>query len=60
MKSLVAIFAGDSGDGIQLLGNLFTDNIAQQSFDLNTFPDYPAEIRAPAGTIHGFSGFQIK
>lgn len=60
MKNIVAIFAGDSGDGVQLLGNLFTDNVAMQHYDLNTFPDYPAEIRAPAGTIHGVSGFQIK
>lgn len=52
--------AGDSGDGIQLLGNAFSDNVALENLDLNTFPDFPAEIRAPAGTVHGVSGFQIQ
>lgn len=59
-NSIVATFAGDSGDGVQLLGTLFSDNIALQNYQLNTFPDYPAEIRAPAGTVHGVSGFKIQ
>jgi 2-oxoglutarate ferredoxin oxidoreductase subunit alpha len=53
-------FAGDSGDGMQLTGNLFTSNTAMTGSDLSTFPDYPAEIRAPAGTLAGVSGFQLK
>ena len=52
-------FAGDSGDGMQLTGNLFTDNTALTGSDLATFPDYPAEIRAPVGTLAGVSGFQL-
>ncbi|RMF21400.1 MAG: 2-oxoglutarate ferredoxin oxidoreductase subunit alpha, partial [Bacteroidetes bacterium] len=52
-------FAGDSGDGMQLTGTLFTDNTALTGTDLATFPDYPAEIRAPAGTLAGVSGFQL-
>ena len=52
-------FAGDSGDGMQLTGNQFTRTTAFSQNDLSTFPDYPAEIRAPAGTLHGVSGFQI-
>ena len=52
-------FAGDSGDGMQLTGNQFTQTTAFSQNDLSTFPDYPAEIRAPAGTLHGVSGFQI-
>lgn len=52
-------FAGDSGDGMQLTGGLFTDDTAISGNDLSTFPDYPAEIRAPAGTLAGVSGFQL-
>lgn len=52
-------FAGDSGDGMQLTGGLFTDNTALTGSDLATYPDFPAEIRAPAGTLPGVSGFQI-
>lgn len=52
-------FAGDSGDGMQLTGGLFTTNTALTGSDLATFPDFPAEIRAPAGTLAGVSGFQI-
>ena len=52
-------FAGDSGDGMQLTGNLFTNNTALQGSDLATFPDFPAEIRAPQGTLAGVSGFQL-
>ena len=52
-------FAGDSGDGMQLTGMQFTSTTAMLGNDLSTFPDYPAEIRAPAGTLFGVSGFQI-
>ena len=52
-------FAGDSGDGMQLTGTKFTDETAMAGNDLSTFPDFPAEIRAPAGTMAGVSGFQI-
>lgn len=53
-------FAGDSGDGIQLTGGQFTDTTAIFGNDLSTLPDFPAEIRAPAGTLFGVSGFQIQ
>ena len=52
-------FTGDSGDGVQLVGSKFTEATAQAGNDLSTFPDFPAEIRAPAGTLAGVSGFQI-
>ncbi|MCA9542858.1 MAG: 2-oxoacid:acceptor oxidoreductase subunit alpha, partial [Myxococcales bacterium] len=52
-------FAGDSGDGMQLTGTQFTQSTALMGNDLATFPDFPAEIRAPAGTTFGVSGFQI-
>lgn len=52
-------FAGDSGDGMQLTGTQFSDTTAVVGNDLSTLPDYPAEIRAPAGTIYGVSGFQL-
>jgi 2-oxoglutarate ferredoxin oxidoreductase subunit alpha len=52
-------FAGDSGDGMQLTGAQFTTTTALLGNDLSTLPDYPAEIRAPAGTVYGVSGFQI-
>ncbi len=58
-KAVTIKFAGDSGDGMQLSGGLFTSNTALTGSDLATFPDFPAEIRAPAGTIAGVSGFQI-
>ncbi|MER3524783.1 MAG: 2-oxoglutarate ferredoxin oxidoreductase subunit alpha [Ignavibacteria bacterium] len=53
-------FAGDSGDGMQLTGTQFTNTAAVLGNDLSTLPDYPAEIRAPAGTTYGVSGFQIR
>jgi len=53
-------FAGDSGDGMQLTGNQFTDNTALFGNDLSTLPDYPAEIRAPAGSLFGVSSFQLQ
>jgi 2-oxoglutarate ferredoxin oxidoreductase subunit alpha len=52
-------FAGDSGDGMQLTGSQFSDTTAAVGNDLSTLPDYPAEIRAPSGTIYGVSGFQL-
>ncbi len=52
-------FAGDSGDGIQLTGTKFTEATALAGNDLSTFPDFPAEIRAPAGSLAGVSGFQV-
>src|SRR3954465_8188398 len=56
----VVRFAGDSGDGMQLTGTEFTREAALHGNDLATFPDYPAEIRAPAGTTAGVSGYQIQ
>lgn len=53
-------FAGDSGDGIQLTGMQFTDTSVMAGNDISTLPDYPAEIRAPAGTLPGVSGYQIR
>jgi 2-oxoglutarate ferredoxin oxidoreductase subunit alpha len=53
-------FCGDSGDGMQITGNQFTNTVALYGNDLATFPDYPAEIRAPAGTLPGVSGFQLQ
>lgn len=52
-------FSGDSGDGMQLTGTKFTETTALAGNDLSTFPDFPAEIRAPAGTLAGVSGFQV-
>jgi len=59
LDSVVIRFAGDSGDGMQLTGTQFTTATALMGNDLATFPDFPAEIRAPAGTTYGVSGFQI-
>ncbi len=59
LDSVVIRFAGDSGDGMQLAGAQFTQTTAVAGNDLATFPDFPAEIRAPAGTTFGVSGFQI-
>lgn len=59
VENVVIRFAGDSGDGMQLTGTQFTNTSAIQGNDLATFPDFPAEIRAPAGTVAGVSGFQL-
>jgi 2-oxoglutarate ferredoxin oxidoreductase subunit alpha len=59
-ESVVIRFAGDSGDGMQITGNQFTQTSAVFGNDLATFPDFPAEIRAPAGTRPGVSGFQVR
>ena len=58
-KDVVIRFAGDSGDGMQLTGTLFANTSAVYGNGLSTFPDYPAEIRAPKGTVAGVSGFQV-
>ncbi len=60
LEQAVIRFCGDSGDGMQITGNQFTNTVALYGNDLATFPDYPAEIRAPAGTLPGVSGFQIQ
>jgi 2-oxoglutarate/2-oxoacid ferredoxin oxidoreductase subunit alpha len=60
LHDVVIKFAGDSGDGMQLTGSQFTNNTALLGMDLATFPDFPAEIRAPQGTIPGVSGFQLR
>jgi len=59
VEKVVIFFAGDSGDGIQLTGSQFTNTAALYGNDLSTFPDFPAEIRAPQGTLAGVSGFQL-
>src|SRR5690242_14644399 len=59
IADVVIKFAGDSGDGMQLTGTQFTNNTALLGNDLSTFPDFPAEIRAPQGTLPGVSGFQL-
>jgi 2-oxoglutarate/2-oxoacid ferredoxin oxidoreductase subunit alpha len=58
--SVSVLFAGDSGDGMQLTGTQFANTVAVYGADLNTFPNFPSEIRAPAGTIAGVSGFQLQ
>ena len=60
LHDVVIKFAGDSGDGMQLTGTQFTNNTALLGIDLSTFPDFPAEIRAPQGTLPGVSGFQLR
>lgn len=60
LESVVIRFAGDSGDGMQLMGDRFTNTAALVGNDLGTFPDFPAEIRAPAGSLAGVSAFQLQ
>ena len=60
IQEATILFAGDSGDGMQLTGSQFTQAAAHARNDLSTLPDYPAEIRAPAGTTYGISGFQLR
>lgn len=60
LQDVVIKFAGDSGDGMQLTGTQFTNNTAMLGIDLSTFPDFPAEIRAPIGTLPGVSGYQLR
>src|SRR5213595_1007037 len=59
LESVTIRFAGDSGDGMQLAGTQFTNASAILGNDVSTLPDFPAEIRAPAGTLAGVSGFQV-
>src|ERR1700676_4068960 len=59
LEQAVIRFAGDSGDGMQITGSQFTNTVAIYGNDIATFPDFPAEIRAPAGTVPGVSGFQL-
>ena len=59
LKDVVIRFSGDSGDGMQLTGTLFSDTSALLGNGISTFPDYPSEIRAPQGTVAGVSGFQV-
>jgi 2-oxoglutarate ferredoxin oxidoreductase subunit alpha len=60
IDEVVIRFAGDSGDGMQLTGTQFTNTSALLGNDLSTLPDFPAEIRAPAGTLAGVSAFQVR
>jgi len=60
LNDVVIKFAGDSGDGMQLTGSQFTNNTALLGIDIATFPDFPAEIRAPIGTVPGVSGYQLR
>ena len=59
LDQVIVRFAGDSGDGMQLTGDRFTTSSALLGNDMSTFPDFPAEIRAPAGTLNGVSAFQV-
>src|SRR5262245_39555821 len=59
LHQVIVRFAGDSGDGMQLTGGQFTSETAILGNDLSTLPDFPAEIRAPAGSLPGVSGFQL-
>jgi len=58
-ENAVVRFAGDSGDGMQLSGTFFANVVASQGIKINTFPDYPSEVRAPEGTLYGVSAFQV-
>jgi 2-oxoglutarate ferredoxin oxidoreductase subunit alpha len=60
LEEVAIRFSGDSGDGMQLTGTLFSDTAALFGNDISTFPDYPSEIRAPQGTVGGVSGFQVQ
>lgn len=60
LNDVVVRFAGDSGDGMQLTGSIFSDVSAILGNQISTFPDYPAEIRAPKGSLGGVSGFQVR
>src|ERR1700752_2242694 len=60
IERAVIRFAGDSGDGMQITGSQFTNTVALMGNDIATYPDFPAEIRAPAGTLPGVSAFQLR
>ena len=59
LEQVVVRFSGDSGDGMQLAGNIFSTISATVGNDISTFPDYPADIRAPQGSLNGVSGYQV-
>ena len=59
LEEVTVRFAGDSGDGMQLVGTQFSDTSGFAGNEVNTFPDYPSEIRAPEGTLYGVSAFQV-
>jgi 2-oxoglutarate ferredoxin oxidoreductase subunit alpha len=59
LEKVVIRFSGDSGDGMQLTGTIFSNLSAVFGNEISTFPDYPAEVRAPQGTLSGVSGFQV-
>ena len=59
LEQVVVRFSGDSGDGMQLAGNIFSTVSATVGNSISTFPDYPADIRAPQGSLTGVSGFQV-
>ena len=59
LEDVVVRFSGDSGDGMQLAGNIFSTVSATVGNDISTFPDYPADIRAPQGSLTGVSGYQV-
>ena len=59
LENVVVRFSGDSGDGMQLTGTLFSNLSAILGNEISTFPDFPSEIRAPLGTVSGVSGFQV-
>ena len=59
LEDVVIRFSGDSGDGMQLAGNMFSNISATEGYDISTFPDFPADIRAPQGSLTGVSGFQV-
>jgi 2-oxoglutarate ferredoxin oxidoreductase subunit alpha len=59
LDTVVVLFSGDSGDGMQLAGNMFSSISAVLGNDICTFPDYPAEIRAPHGSLGGVSGYRV-
>ncbi|MBL7849796.1 MAG: 2-oxoacid:acceptor oxidoreductase family protein, partial [Cyclobacteriaceae bacterium] len=59
LEDVTIRFAGDSGDGMQLVGTQFSETSGFAGNEVNTFPDYPSEIRAPEGTLYGVSAFQV-
>ena len=59
LEKVVVRFSGDSGDGMQLTGTIFSNLSAVFGNEISTFPDYPAEVRAPQGTLSGVAGFQV-
>ena len=59
LDQVVVRFSGDSGDGMQLAGNIFSTISATVGNDISTFPDFPADIRAPQGSLNGVSGYQV-